>query len=357
MKKVLIIGAGLTGCVLARLLAERFKEIKIEVFEKNKTIGGLCETNVMFGNVYQVHGPHQFHTKHKNVIDFIKKFETWDNYTHYKGAFFEKENRYVSMPLNYKTIDTFLEKDLVLTQLASLPKIHRTDTFENATKDIVGSYLYEHFFEGYSKKLWREPLNKLTGEWVSKRIKIADNEESYFNGETQLMPRYGFNRFFENLLDHENITTQINEEYYGNIFNAKYDWIFSSMPIDQLFNYKYGQLKYVGIKNVIKLEKEWGFTWANINYSSNNIPYIRKTNYNKIYKKNTGVNLIGYEYPCEHAKMYPVKTQEFQTMLLLYNEELKKFPHIKSVGRLGQFKYINMDECIKSCFDEIENIV
>lgn len=358
MKKALVIGAGLTGCTIARLLVERYPSVKVDVFEKNGTIGGLCETSTMFGNIYQVHGPHQFHTIHQNVINFIRRFEIWDPYCHFKGAFFEQEQRYVPLPLNYNVIDTFKEKNLILHQLANLPKTHRTDTFENATKDIVGDYLYKHFFEGYSKKVWREPLNKLTGEWVSKRIKISNEDESYFDkGETQLMPRHGFNRFFENLVDHDNIRIFINEQFSGNIFNSNYDYIFSSMPIDELFNYKYGHLKYVGIKNEIKLEKEWEFSWANINYSSESIPYIRRTNYNKIYKKNSGIKIVGYEYPCPTSKMYPVKTQQYQTMFNSYNEEINRFPKVKSVGRLGQFKYINMDECIKSCFDVINSLV
>ena len=211
MKKVLVIGAGLTGCVISRLLTEKYKNVLIDVFEKNSTIGGLCETNTISGNVFQVHGPHQFHTKHQYIINFIKKFCIWDDYIHYKGAYFEEENRYVPLPLSYATINTFKCKDLILNQLASLPDKHRIDTFEHATKDIVGEYLYTHFFKGYSEKLWREALDKLTGEWVSNRIKISNvSNESYFDvKETQLIPRGGFNQFFENLLDHKILNLRV----------------------------------------------------------------------------------------------------------------------------------------------------
>jgi len=358
MKKALVIGAGLTGCVISRLLVEKYKSVEVDVFEKNNTIGGLCETSTVSGNVFQVHGPHQFHTKYQYVIDFIKKFGIWDNYVHYKGAYFEEEDRYVPLPLSFDTINTFKCKDIVLEQLSSLPNMHRTDTFEHATKDIVGEYIYDHFFKGYSEKLWREPLNKLTGEWVSKRIKISNiNKESYFDSkETQLMPRGGFNCFFENLLDDKRIKVYLNSLFEGNVFNANYDYVFSSMPIDELFDFKFGKLKYVGIRNEIRIEKEWNFPWANINFSSKNIDHIRRTNYNVIYKQNKGDKIIGYEYPCENSKMYPVKTEKYQAMFEQYKAESHKFRTIKSVGRLGQFKYINMDECISDCFKLIGNL-
>ena len=216
-KKILVVGCGLTGAVISRILADN--NFDIDIIDKRNHIAGNTYDFTNSENI-RVHkyGPHLFHTNNKKVVDFIKKFSEWVEYKHKVKAIL-KDGRYVTLPVNIET------------------------------RKIVGEEnIIETFFRPYSEKMWGMKLEELSPD-ILKRVPIRnDHNEFYFpNDLYQLIPKLGYTNFIEKLLDHNKINVCINTPFLKQM-EEDYHHIFNSMPIDEYYDFRYGELNYRSIK-------------------------------------------------------------------------------------------------------------
>lgn len=351
--KVAVIGAGLSGCAIARLLKDRGHSVVI--FEKQDKLGGLCATATKDGRVYQLFGPHNFHTDSQAVIEFISRFSRFNDYVHYKGTCVE--GRILPYPISYETINMLDDKERILTELSGLPKEPDRTNFETYMLSTLGKTLYEKFVKNYTVKFWGISPGDLESGWAARRIEIRqDNRLGYFKNEWQGLPVDGYTRMLQRMTQDIEVHFDREIEDYSDL---NYDLIVSSMPIDQLFHFQFGRLEYRGLRFAVNFQET---KWENkrygcINYPDSNTSYIRKTNFSLCYADaEPSAYIVGYDYPHKEGRMYPMYNSKNKAILNEYLRHLVKIKNVISIGRLGLFRYYDMDEALAWCLENIGHI-
>lgn len=324
--KILVVGAGFYGTTIARKLAEAGHDIV--VIDKRDHIAGNAYDYVNVDDV-RIHkyGPHLFHTNNKEVVEYLGMFTDWVSYYHKVKAILS-DGRYVTLPVNKET------------------------------KEIVGAdKIVETFIRPYSEKMWNMKLEELDPN-IMNRVPIRDDDnELYFpKDEYQLMPVGGYTEMFKKMLDHPNIEVKL--RYSFNIAcEAKYDYIFNSMPIDEYFDFEFGELPYRSIKfHTHSLPTPKLLPTAVVNFTHDG-PYTRMTEWKNIplHGDNEKVTWITYEEPCDYKdnymeRYYPVKdiSGKNREIYRLYAEKAKLKKNMEFIGRCGLYAYLDMDQAVAS---------
>lgn len=324
MSKILIVGAGFAGSVIARELAEAGH--KILIVDKRDHIGGNCYDYVnKHGIRVHKYGPHIFHTNNKVVFDWLSKFTEWVPYEHKVKAIL-KNGQYVTLPVNKET------------------------------KEIVGEEnVLDTFYRPYTKKMWGKELEELDPNIIN-RVPIRDDmNELYFpNDQYQFMPKDGYTPIFYKMLAHPNIELILNFEYNKQM-NQYYDFVFNSMPIDEYFDFKLGELPYRSIKfHDVHLPTPKLIPTACVNFTHSG-PYTRMTEWKNFpnHGENESMTTITYEEPCDYhennmERFYPVKDikGENKDIYLKYKDMTPS--NMEFIGRCGLYAYLDMHQVISS---------
>ena len=210
-QNILIVGAGFSGSVIARELAEA--GFSITVIDQRNHIAGNCYDEIIGSVKVHKYGPHLFHTNNKKVVDWLSKFTDWIEYKHKVKA---------------------LYKD----QLLTVPP-------NKQTKEYLGDKLFEVIYKPYSEKMWGVEVD----DSILDRVKPRDDDNEYYfpNDKYQFLPKEGYTKLFENILDHNNIKVVLNTKFHKDM-ETNYDHIFNSMPIDLYYEFCFGELPYRSIK-------------------------------------------------------------------------------------------------------------
>lgn len=333
MKKILVVGAGLTGSVISRVLADNNYNVK--VIDKRDHIAGNVFDYINNKNI-RVHkyGPHLFHTNNEKVVSFIKRFAHWVEYKHKVKAIL-KDGTYVTLPVN------------------------------SQTKKIVGAdNIVETFIRPYSEKMWGLKLEKISPDIIN-RVPVRDDDNEYYfpKDKYQLIPRDGYTHFVRNILDHKNIEVQTNTA-----FNRKMEkdffHVFCSMPIDEYYKFKYGHLKYRSIKfHNIDFPSPKLLPVVTVNFT-NKGKFTRMTEWKNIpnHGYNENFTTITYEEPCSfeennNEKYYPVKDIDGENRSLYLKYKNIENQKVSFVGRLGVYSYLDMDQCINHALKVSNNFL
>jgi len=367
MKKILIVGAGFSGAVIARELADT-NQYQITVIEERGHIAGNCyterdaETSIM----EHVYGPHIFNTNNEKVWNYIQKF----------GEFIPSINRVkavtekgvFSMPINLLTINQFFNKSFNPREAADFiaskgdHTIIEAKNFEEQALKLIGTELYENFFKGYTIKQWGCDPKELPASILS-RLPIRFNyDDNYYNSKFQGIPRNGYTEVVFNLLNHENIKVVLNTKYTKEQ-NNNFDHVFYAGPLDAYFNFSLGKLAYRSIyfeKEVFDGEDYQGNPV--INYCSESVPYTRihehkhftpwekheKSIYFKEYSKETEDSDIPY---------YPKRLAADKELLRSYRHLAENENNITFIGRLGTYRYMDMHHVIDEALTTSEDFI
>jgi len=353
-KKVLIAGAGLAGATIARILAEH--NIKVDIFEKRNHIAGNIYdfTNSNDERIHK-YGPHLLHCdKNSKALSFLSQFTDWIKYEHRVRALLS-DGRTTPLPINKITLEDIYNKNFknenevrefldLIRNKDLVPK--NTDEFFEAN---VGNKLADIFFRPYTKKMWGIEPDKLEIS-VGARLPVRVNEDTrYFNDNFQALPKDGYTKMIERMLDHVNIDIKLKTPYSRGM-EIDYDHAFLCVPIDEFYKFKYGVLPYRSIIFEHKKEKNGHDQTAPvINFTDDSI-FTRKTQWSLLPNSNSlkkRYNTITYEKPCslefnpgEHY--YPVKTKKSIEIFENYRKLAKMQGKITFCGRTGIFKYIDM---------------
>ena len=347
--RLLIVGAGLTGCTLARLMKN--KEHSVLIKEKEDHIGGLCYTKKSpNGLLYEPYGGHAFHTKENCVRDFVLSFSEFNNYTHRKGIYLNGKLQH--FPLSMETIHDMKDSKQIIKEIDERPPIPDFTNFEAYSISQFGSTLYKLFIYNYSKKMWGIEPRELTPEYIHNRIELKESNDQLFEDNFQGLPINGYTELLRNMI--EGIPLELKSTDFD---ESLYDLILCSGRIDELFNFKFGNLQY----RSLQFEYRENDNWENENYGSINLPqhikYIRKVNFKVMYQEKTDKSWIQYQEPISFTHhdipMYPIYTRQNIELFNKYLIEACKSNKIIPIGRLGLYKYLEMSQAISLAMNMI----
>lgn len=377
-KKIIIIGSGLTGATIARQLAE--SGFKIEIYEKRNHIGGNVFDTKKNNVLVHQYGPHIFHTSNEKVNNFMNQFWILNSFKNIVEGYVD--NKLVPIPFNFKSIDICFpnETEEIKNKLLNLYPDRRNvpilELKEAKDEQInkLANFIYDNLFLNYTTKMWNLKPDEIDQSVTARIPVILSYNNTYFNDKYEGLPKEGYTKTIEKILDHKNIKIFLNANPIQNIkeqknklfFNDKDYLIIYTGAIDQLFNYKFGLLDYRSLFFEFETINKTKFQdTAVVNYPDDP-KMTRITEYkNMTLQKVDNITVISKEYPgtykIEDSKWnepyYPLATNQAREKYNKYFEYAKQFNNLKLCGRLALYKYINMDQAIAEALDLADQII
>lgn len=358
-KHVLMVGAGLSGAVIGRMLAEA--GYRVTVRDARDHVAGNCHTQRDPSTDVMVHvyGPHIFHTDDAEVWEYVNRFENFEPYknrvkTTSQGAVY-------SLPVNLHTINQFFGQTLrpdearIFLEGKADTSITNPQTFEEQALRFVGPDLYAAFFKGYTIKQWGCSPSELPAS-ILKRLPVRFNyDDNYFFHKFQGMPRDGYTTMIARILDHENITVEL-QTSVSRAQAAEFDHVFYSGPIDGWFDCGLGRLGYRTL-DFERFSHEGDYQGcAVMNYGDVEVPFTRITEHKHFapWESHAGSVLYReFSRACEPQDIpyYPIRQVAEKTLLAEYVRLAQAEHNVTFVGRLGTYRYLDMDVTIREALD------
>lgn len=347
----LVVGAGFAGAVVAERMA-RCHGRKVLLIDRRKHIGGnVYDHYNEDGILIHRYGPHIFHTNSEQVFQYLSQFTSWRCYEHRVLA--RVDGKLVPVPINLDTVNLLYhlnlrsEKEVEAFFLARAEPRPSIRTSEDVVVSKVGRDLYEKLFRNYTRKQWDRDPSELDA-LVTARIPVRTNrDDRYFTDRFQTMPKHGYTRMFENMLDHPNITIELGCDYRDVVKRGRYEEIVYCGPVDEFFDFRFGDLPYRSLQFRHKtVAKEYLQPVAVINYP-NEHSYTRVTEFKHLTGQSHPHTSVVYEYPAASGDpYYPVPTPANSALYKRYAELAAACTNVHFVGRLATYKYYNMDQVV-----------
>lgn len=346
----LIVGAGFSGAVVASQMARNFNKSVMLVDRRPHVAGNAFDHHNEDGVLVHKYGPHIFHTNSRDVFDYLSQFTEWRPYEHRVLASVGGE--LVPVPINLDTVNRLHKLNLKVEELEGylasiVEKPDQIRTSEDVVVSRVGRDLYEKMFRGYTRKQWGLDPCQLDAS-VTARIPVRLNrDDRYFSDIYQAMPRRGFTEMFQKMLDHPKITILLGTDYRDVCKSVRYRELVYSGPIDEFFDYRFGKLPYRSLQfrhETVNVERYQPV--AVINYP-NEHDYTRVTEFKHLTGQTHAKTSIVYEYPRNDGDpYYPVPRPENSALYKKYEALGSQMRGVHFVGRLGTYKYYNMDQVV-----------
>ena len=354
-----IVGAGLSGITLAERIANELDQ-KVLIIEKRNHIGGNIYDYEKDGILVQKYGPHIFHTNEKKVYDYLSKFTDWIDYEHRVLSYVD--DKLVPMPICIDTLNALYDLDLDENSMKKWIDENKEDIGEiKSSEDVVlknaGRDIYNKLFKNYTEKQWGTSAANLSPSVISRIPFRFNHDDRYFEDTYQGIPKEGFTKMCENMIESDNIHIGLNSDYKDYIDKISYDKLIYTGPIDYFYDYKYGELLYRCLNFVTEIIDVDSYQEvAVVNYP--NDPYFtRITEFKKLtFQEVEGRTAIMKEYPGFNGELcYPYPTKEYLDKFKLYKSEMEKEENVIFAGRLAKYKYYNMDLIVKDALEIFEN--
>jgi UDP-galactopyranose mutase len=372
MKKTydyVVVGAGFFGSVIAERIAGQSNS-SVLLIDKKDHIGGNCysEIDKETGIEYHKYGPHIFHTSSKKVWQYIRQFSEFNSYSHkvlsnYKGDVY-------TLPINLSLINKFFGLNLSPRDAEKFigsrrKKKHKTSNFEDLALASIGRELYEAFIEEYTQKQWgREPRMLPAGNFSRIPVRFS-YYDCYFDDIWCGIPLEGYAKLFERMLSNKNIDLLLSSDYFesGKDIKFKRKLIYSG-PIDAYFGYSEGRLNYRTADLTYETYHFSDYQGTSVmNYPEPCFKYTRVIEPRHFHpeRKYKDVTLIQREFPREDLDgsnpLWPVNTENDKKMLARYRALARKETNVIFGGRLGMYRYFDMDDVIESALQLFESII
>ncbi len=356
----LIVGAGFAGCTVAERIASQLNKKVLLIEQRNHIGGNTFDYYNEDGILVQKYGPHIFHTNSKEVWDYLCQFTEWNSYVHRVIA--KVNGKEVYLPINLDTMERLYDRTFTPNELEEYfkPRKVKIDTIRNS-KDVivsqVGEGLYNLFFKNYTKKQWGVYPDELDPQ-VTSRLSVRFNRDTrYFTDTYQGIPKFGYTLMFERMLGNRNISILLNTDYKGIIEHVKFNKLIFTGPIDYFFDYQYGKLPYRSLDFRFEtLDFEKYQNAAVVNYPNEN-DYTRITEFKHFYFQKHHKTTICYEYPKSKGDpYYPIPKPEYHEIYLKYKKEADKLENVFFIGRLAEYRYLNMDQVVERSLELIDRL-
>ncbi|HZG00888.1 MAG TPA: UDP-galactopyranose mutase [Chitinophagales bacterium] len=368
---VVIVGAGISGAVLAERYAAAGKNVL--VLEKRNHIGGNCfDYYNEDGVLVSKYGAHLFHTDYEDVWQYVNRFAEWYPYEHKVLA--KVDGHLVPVPVNITTVNKLFglnietEAEMKAWLAENQVKFLNPRNGEEAALARVGRVLYEKIFKCYTKKQWDRYPAELDAS-VLNRIPVRTNDDDrYFTDKYQALPEGGYTRLFERMFDHPNIHIMLETDFFDVRDNLEdYTKLFYTGPIDRFFDFKYSlkeKLEYRSIE--FKMEThDVEFFQSNsvVNYPSlDDGTFTRIVEYKHMTRQQHPKTTISKEYtvditdPLTQEPYYPILNERNQRIYERYRRAAEKLTDVFFVGRLANYKYFDMDDAFKNALDLFDTL-
>lgn len=357
-----IVGAGYAGSVLAERLASQSGK-KVLVLDKRPHIGGNAyDYYNEDGILIHLYGPHIFHTNSPEVFGYLSNFTEWRPYEHRVLA--SVEGQLLPIPINLDTVNKLYGKNFTSEELGEYFKtvgepVEDIKTSEDVVVSQVGRDLYEKFFKYYTKKQWGVYPSELDKSVTSRIPTRTNQDDRYFSDQFQSMPLHGFTKMFEKMVDHPNITLMLATDFKDVKDSLSYDQLIYTGPVDEYFDHCFGKLPYRSLQFEHKtLNEEWHQPVAVVNYPNDNA-YTRITEYKHLTgQEHPTKTSITFEYPqSEGDPYYPVPMPENAELYRKYKQLADQQENVYFVGRLGTYRYYNMDQVVAQALTLYKKLV
>lgn len=367
MSKYLIVGAGLFGSVFAYEAAKRGKNVK--VIEKKDHIAGNIYTKEVEGIQVHEYGAHIFHTSMKNIWNYVNQFAEFNNYVNTVIANYNGE--IYSMPFNMYTFNKLWgvitpdeAKAKIEEQQKSVVLDGKPKNLEEQAISLVGPDVYQKLVKGYTEKQWGQAATELPA-FIIRRLPVRFTyDNNYFNDPYQGIPIGGYTQIIEKMLDSKLIDVETNTDF----FDHKDDYLKSDTKIvftgmiDQFFDYELGELEYRSLRFETEVKDVDNYQGnAVVNYTDAKTPYTRVIEHKQFEfgKGNKNKTVITHEYPKAWHRgdepYYPINNKRNKELYTRYVELAKrKTPNVIFGGRLGQYRYYNMDQTIMAALQTVK---
>jgi UDP-galactopyranose mutase len=347
---VFIVGAGFSGAVLAERLATA--GLSVLIIDKRPHIGGNAYDAVdSHGVRIHPYGPHIFHTNGANIAKYLSRFTEWRPYEHRVLA--KAGDLLVPIPINIDTLNALYGLQLDETTVQAFYEKVREPretlkTSEDVVLNAVGRDLYEKFFRGYTRKQWGLDPSELAAS-VAARIPTRTNRDGrYFTDTFQRMPLHGYTRMFERMLSHPRIDVQTGVDFFKVRKNVRAKHIVYTGPVDAFFGCCFGKLPYRSIRFVHEHLPDTALyqSVGTVNFP-NDHAYTRITEFKHLTgQKHAGTSIVR-EYPQDEGDpYYPVPRAANEALYQRYAALALAETEVTFVGRLAQYRYYNMDQCV-----------
>ena len=353
-KRIAIAGAGISGAVLARCLAEA--GWGVDVFDPRDHVAGNCHTerDAASGVMMHRYGPHIFHTSDEEVWAFVNRFGAFQPFRHRVKAVVG--GRVFGLPINLLTINQFFGRTMSPGEAKDFVQAlgegceAEPANFEEQALRFVGRDLYEAFFKGYSQKQWGLSPAYLPAS-VLKRLPVRfDYNDEYFSHKYQAMPSSGYSALVEAMLDAPGVNVHLGRRFSRDEAPG-YDHLFYTGPLDGYFDYSLGRLGYRTLDFEVFRGRGDVQGCAVMNYCDSGVPFTRITEHKHFSPWETHVESVCYrEYSRqagpEDTPYYPIRLAGEQALLGRYLELARRESGVTFVGRLATYRYLDMDVSI-----------
>lgn len=367
MTKYLVVGAGLFGAVFAHEAAKRGHEVK--VIEKRDHIAGNIYTKEINGIQVHQYGAHIFHTSNEHVWNYVNQFAKFNRYTNSPVANYNGE--IYNLPFN---MNTFNKLWGVVTPEQAQAKIDEQravlngktpENLEEQAISLIGTDIYEKLIKGYTEKQWGRKATDLPA-FIIRRLPVRlTYDNNYFNDDYQGIPVGGYTQIVEKMLAHELISVETNVDFFArkDEYMSEYDRIVFTGMIDEFFNYELGELEYRSLhfeSEELDVDNYQGN--AVVNYTDAKTPFTRIIEHKhfEFGKGDKNKTVITREYPQDWQRgdepYYPVNDDKNNRLYKQYTQLAKqKADKIIFGGRLGQYRYYDMDQVIAAALVTVKN--
>jgi len=320
----LVVGAGFAGAVIAHELANDGHQVTL-IDERGHIGGNAYDYTNEHGIRIHKYGPHIFHTSNETVYNWVTQFGEWVEYKHKVKAQLSN-GEYVTLPVN------------------------------KLTKEIVGEEnILDIFYRPYTKKMWDKEIEELDPN-ILKRVAVRDDDNEYYFPKDiyQIMPKDGYTKVFEKILDHQNIDVLLRTPFHKDM-ESEYQHVFNSMPIDVYYDYQFGELPYRSLKfHNVNLPMVRALPVTVVNFT-NNSPYTRIAEWKNFpeHGSNDKWTTLTYEEPCDYIdnnyqRYYPVKDIDGVNQKIYNTYKQIENPKVTFIGRCGMYVYIDMHQAVMS---------
>lgn len=370
---VVVAGAGLWGCTVARTLAEAGRHVL--VLEKRLVVGGnvRCETDAETGIEVHTYGSHIFHTHLDDAWAFVNRFVSFNGYQHKVLAHYR--GRTYFLPLGLTLVNQFYGLDLKPSELPAFiraeaakgagdnPAVaHVPRNFEEQAIAFVGRPLYEAFIRDYTRKQWGMDPRELSADIIKRLPVRANYDVNYFPDYRQGIPLTGYNSLFDRLLDHPNIAIECNRPFTLSTLRTlglpDTTPVFYSGPLDALFDFAFGALPWRSLRFERTCLPMADFQGTSVvNYTGDDVPFTRIHEFKHYHPEDARTmshpaTVICREYPKAWQRgdepYYAVDTSESRALRAQYASAAARLPNLVVGGRLGAYRYYDMDQSIAS---------
>lgn len=356
---VLMVGAGLSCAVIGRKLAEA--GMAVTIIDSRSHIGGNCytERDADTGVMVHIYGPHIFHTDDEEVWNYVNAFTTFKPYQNRVKT--TSQGQVFSLPINLHTINQYYRKTMNPTEARAFIEeiadktIEDPQTFEDQALRFVGRDFYEAFFKGYTEKQWGCSPRDLPAS-ILKRLPVRFNyDDNYFFHKFQGMPEEGYTPMIEAILDHPGIEVKLGTTYAPEMADG-YDHVFYSGPLDGFFDFRLGRLGYRTLDFERFTDQGDYQGCAVMNYGDRDVPYTRITEHKHFAPWESHEGTVCYREfsrSCEPEDIpyYPIRQVEEKALLGEYVALAEATAGVTFVGRLGTYRYLDMDVTIREALD------